>query len=193
MQDLTHYTRDYYERDIPETWFWRRGLLRPDQLAAICYAYGQPFTGQDLNEPRDPGVIVSIGAGRGELEAAFERMGETVIGVDPSPGPFEMYEGRTLVSEASDAELAAAGTVVFCESVEHLPPEQTLSILQALSSGTRVIVVNWHDYFPLEPSDDGWDHITRVDHDFYVRLASFGRVVVWNGSHLVFDVEGLNE
>lgn len=187
-QDLTHYTRDYYERDIPETWFWRRGLLRPDQLAALCYAYGQPFTGQDVNEPREPGLILSVGAGRGELEATFERLGESVIGVDPSPGPGEMYEGRTLVCAAPD-DLGAVCTVVFCESVEHLPPEETARILGGLRPGTRVIVVNWVDYHPIEPSDDGWDHITTIDDGFYDWVAGFGSVVVRNGSHLVVDIE----
>lgn len=190
-QDLSNYTRAYYERDIAETHFWRNGLLRPDQLAALCYAMGWPFSGTEGLRPREPGFIVSVGAGRGELEAALEKLpGVTgVAGVDPSDGPRQMYEGSRLEPTADPALVAQAGTVIFCESIEHIPAEQSQAVIDAMSPGARLVIVNWPDYHPIWPDPlNPWDHMTLIDDVLYDGLCAGRTVVLRRGSHLVLDI-----
>ena len=189
-QDLSNYTTDYYHRDAPEFWFGRHGLLRPDQLAAICYTFGVPFWGSEPYAPRQPGRVVSIGAGEGQLEGELERMlwPDNVVGVDPSLGAQRLYRGENLVAEANQTMIARAGTVIYAESVEHIPVEQTLQVRAWMSPGSRLIIVNWPDFHPIEASSD-WDHITRVDDALYDRLAAGGATVLRRGSHLVVDVD----
>jgi hypothetical protein len=187
-QDLSGYTVGYYVRDAPEFWFEQHGLLRPDQLAAVCYAYGVPYWGSEPYAPRDPGVVASIGSGEGLLEVALERMGLHVTGVDPSPGAVALYRGRQLLPAATPGLIRRAGTVIYAESIEHIPVEQTLQVRDWMAPGSRLIVVNWPDFHPIEASSD-WDHITRVDDALYDRLAAGARVVLRRGSHLVLDIE----
>lgn len=188
------YDRAYYERDIPETWFWQHGLLRPDQLAALCYAMGWPFRGGyragECYEKRDPGVIVSIGAGRGELEKVLEKMpGVTsVTGIDTSAGSAEMYEGSVLETEVRMELIQEADTIIFCESIEHLPPGLSTGIIQTAKPGARVIIVNWPAFHPLPPDGGGWDHITLIDDKFFDDLSIGHHVVIRWGSHLVLDM-----
>ena len=114
-------------------------------------------------------------------------MGLTVTGVDPSLGALELYRGGMLVGEARQALAASAGTVIYNESIEHIPVEQTLQVRSWMAPGSRLIVTNWPDFHPIEPTSD-WDHITRVDDALYDRLAQGGQVVLRRGSHLVVDV-----
>jgi SAM-dependent methyltransferase len=186
-QDLAGYDVAYYQRDAPEFWFARHGLPRPDQLAAICYTFGVPFWGSEPYAPRDPGRVLSVGCGEGQLEVTLEGMGLTVTGVDPSLGALELYRGGMLVGEARQALAASAGTVIYNESIEHIPVEQTLQVRSWMAPGSRLIVTNWPDFHPIEPTSD-WDHITRVDDALYDRLAQGGQVVLRRGSHLVVDV-----
>ena len=190
-QDLSLYTEDYYTRDIAETWFWRNGLLRPDQLAAICYAFGLPFTGGEGLARREPGYVVSVGAGRGELEARLQALpGVTMVtGIDPSPGAAAMYEGARLIPGPGQHEAARADTVIFCESIEHIPAEQSLALIAAMKPGARLIITNWPDYHPLWPDPlNPWDHVTLISDDFYDALCEGRDVIVRKGSHLVLDI-----
>jgi len=114
-------------------------------------------------------------------------MGLSVVGVDPSLGALELYRGGMLVGQARQALIGGAGTVVYCESIEHIPVEQTLQVREWMVPGSRLIVVNWPDFHPIEPTSD-WDHITRVDDALYDRLAVGGATVLRRGSHLVVDV-----
>lgn len=187
-QDLDNYTAAYYERDQT---FARHGILRSDQLAALCYALNWPFWGSPAElarTERHPGKIVSVGAGRGELEAQLERLGFDVTGVDPSVGADEKYQGTHLVSVWTPRQILEAQTIIFCESIEHIPLEQTLDLLQYLSPGARLIIVNFLEFWPLMPSSEGWDHITQVDEAVYDRLCEGRTVIERRGSHLVLDI-----
>lgn len=186
-QDLAGYTPAYYMRDAPEFWFAPRGLPRPDQLAAICYTFGVPFWGSEPYAPRDPGLIVSMGAGEGHLEQALERvLGPHVIGVDPSPGAAALYRGQSLVGAADEGLISKAGTVIYCESIEHIPATQTFQVRRWMQPGSRLIVVNWPDFHPIEATSE-WDHITKVDDELYDRLAIGARTILRRGSHLVLE------
>lgn len=187
-QNLAGYDAGYYQRDQEEFWFERHGLLRPDQLAALCYTLGWPFWGPPTR-PRQAGVVVSMGAGGGFLEAVLEKMpGVTeVIGIDPSMGAAQLYRGSRLEPRCSPELAAQAGTVIFCESIEHIPLEETLAVAEAMRQGSRLVAVNWPDYHPLLPDGSGWDHITAIDDDLYDRLSAGRTVVIRRGSHLVLD------
>lgn len=189
MQDLSNYTREYYLRDQT---FARHGVLRPDQLAALCYALNWPFWGFEvkMGEERDPGLIVSIGAGRGELEAELERIGNRVIGIDPTVGARALYRGTDLRPHWTPQLISEADTVIFCESIEHIPLDLTLELFASLTSGTRVVIVNFTEFFPIipDPVGDGWDHITQVDDALYDRLAEGRITALRRTSHLVLDI-----
>lgn len=183
MNDLTRYNTAYYERPVVENWFHRQGLPRPDELAAICYVFGVPFTNPDRERSdRDPGLVVSIGCGAGWLEAELERLGLKVIGVDPSPGAKELYAGERLV----DRYVGGGDTIVFCESLEHLPVDEIDRIFALIPDHATVIIVNWLGWETIT-GDHAWDHITTVDGDLFDRLSEGWNVRVRNGSHLVLD------
>lgn len=175
----------YYQRETLENRYKHAGMLRPDQYAAACYTLGLKFHDHDVDTPRNPGVITSIGCGEGVLEAFLERLGHTVVGVDPSPGARALYRGTWLVDRYS----GDGGTVLFVESLEHLPTDVLDDIWRRIPTQTRIIIVNWPTYHPIEPDGTGWDHITRVDDDLYDRLSVGHRVVKRHGSHLVLDRE----
>jgi glycosyltransferase involved in cell wall biosynthesis len=177
------YNVGYYQRDIPENWFRKYGLLRPDELAAVCYAFGQGFTRKNIDTPRDPGVIYSIGCGEGILEKKLEDMGCEVYGVDPAPGAKELYQGKHLLNEYP----GGGGTIIFCESIEHLYKDQFKAIWEKIPSGARVIIVNWLDFHPIEPDTTGFDHVTLVDDDYFYDIAYGQRVIFQRGSHLVIE------
>lgn len=177
------YKTNYYQRDVDEFWFAPQNLPRPDELAAICYAFGRPFTGKYDDKPRDPGVIFSIGAGEGNLEKRLENMGCEVYGVDPAPGAKELYKGSFLF----EVYPGGGNTIIFCESIEHLYPEQLDEIWKKIPVGARVIIVNWLDFHPIEPDGTGYDHVRRIDDDLFDQLSEGNRVIFRKGSHLVLE------
>lgn len=186
-QDLSNYSRNYYLQGTPQglSWFFEdNNAMRPDQLAAFCYAFNWAFfDGQHKRPPRDPGLIYSIGCGMGVLEWNLEKAGCTVIGVDPSEGARELYRASTLV----DRYPGGGDTVIFCESIEHIPLAETLDIFERIPYGTRIIITNWPDHHPIEPEAPFNDHITRIDDALYDRLSVGRPTVLRRGSHLVLE------
>ncbi len=192
MGKLSNYTKNYYNRNIPETWFWRNGLLRPDQLAAVCYIKNLPFFGNERypKEPYNPHVIYSIGAGRGELEKTLEKLGFTVYGIDPSEGSKKMYEGKNHL----DTYPGGGDVVLFCESVEHISERDFGDIWAKIPIHARVVIVNWPSIYPIKKDKTGWDHIRQIDDIFFDKLSEENRVIIRHGSHLVLEkLEPLEE
>lgn len=184
MQDLTNYTPGYYYRDQAEYWFQRWDLLRPDQLAALCYAFNWPFFSElPILPQRDPGLVYSIGCGHGILEAKMEQMGCRVTGIDPSPGPKEIYRGTQLLDEYP----GGGDTIIFCESLEHIPVEDIFTTWSRIPSTARIIIVNWVDHMPIEPEPPFNDHITLIDDALYDKLSEGRNVILRRGSHLVLQ------
>lgn len=181
-QDLSHYQDSYYERDIEENWYGNHGLLRPDELAALGYAFGRTVWHPRESKPRDPGVVYSIGCGLGRLERQLETMGVEVYGVDPSPGAAALYQGKTLL----DHYPGGGDTILFVESLEHIPLEEIRSIWQRLPRGARVIVVNWVDFFPI-PADSSWDHITEITNELFDELSIGCETILRRNGHLVLE------
>lgn len=179
----SYYVESYYERDIPENWFKERNLLRPDELAAIAYAFGQPFTEKGAYPQRIPKKVYSIGCGEGFMESQLEKLGVEVVGVDPAPGLKGKYLGKTLVKEYP----GGGDTIIFCESIEHLYPEQFQEIWDKVPTCAWVIIVNWLDFHPIEPDNTGFDHVTRIDDDYFDKISFGQRVKFRRGSHLVME------
>ena len=178
-----YYDNSYYEREIPENWFKKQGLLRPDELAAVCYAFGQPFFGKDFYKPRTPKKVYSIGCGEGYLDAKLIEMGCDVTGVDPSPGIKHRYKGKKLQKTYE----GGGDTIIFCESIEHLYTEQFKEIWEKIPPCAWVIFVNWPDFHPIEPDTTGYDHVTRIDDEYYDSISYGQRIMFRRGSHLVME------
>lgn len=177
------YDDNYFERGIAEQWFNKNGLLRPDQLAALCYVFDLPYWRQSENRLRKPGTIVSMGCGLGFLEKKIEDMGFTVIGVDPYFA--EQYIGSRCEKLLPNEPIQ---TLVFCEAIEHISKKEILDAIAGVSPGGRVIITNWADFHPIPVDGTGWDHITRIDDELYDELTNGRKVIIRRGSHLVFEI-----
>lgn len=188
------YTRSYFlGRDIPEVTNYREHRIRADQLA--CFHWSMHEVGGGL---RRPVHVLDVGAGRGELSAMFALCGIPVTGVEPHAT--KLYE-RTLRSWAKAeprvvADVAKvkepADTVIFCESLEHIPEDVFDAMWDRIVPWLnqyqgRLIVANWEENHPIEPDGTGWDHVRRVDDALYDQLAEGRSVVFRRGSHLVVD------
>lgn len=155
---------------------------------------------------RKPGLVYDMGCGRGEVAATLVYMGYDAVAVDPShaagtlvdetagrfyglPGMSVPFERATCL-EALRRSSRTPDTVVFCESVEHVPMEELLAAFDWIRNrgGVRVIVTNWPAYHPIRAPPGDWDHVHDVDDELYDRLASRAqKTIVRHGSHLVLQ------
>lgn len=225
------YDKDYFlSRDIPECANYRMKILRPgDMGAALCYALGytdysdvqllygipddQPDflpTGIDFKTQallpegrRTPKLVVSVGAGRGELDAAFSLRGIPCIGIEPSVDAAKIYldtqatwgNGEScLITAPFEKSLhflpGYADTFIFCESLEHIPGESFQLAYGSVKNhlmnvGGLAIFTNWITNHPIYPDGTDWDHVQLVDEAFYDRIAAGGKTIFRKGSHLV--------
>lgn len=174
------YNDTYFNRNIPETWFRKVDLLRPDQLAGFCYVMDWPFWTNHRTDRRKPGHVLSVGCGLGQLEKKLEDNGVKVTGYDPYY--YEDYIGRECKQHYKGEQY---DTILFCESIEHLPVAEIDYIINSQRGGTRIIIVNWPNNHPILP--EGFDHITQIDDEFFDKLLDGRKPLVRQGSHLVFD------
>lgn len=162
---------------------------------------------------RRPELVVDMGCGRGEIACTLAHLGIDALAVDPSA------YAETLVGEAArrlygpgcrtppflnrGCHSALRGmrrvpdTVIFCESLEHMPEKEvwrSFGLLSRMASSApggviRVIMTNWIDFHPIRRIGRDWDHLHDVDDGFYDRLESYaGRTVFRRGSHLVLEI-----
>lgn len=178
---LANYSIEYYQRPQYEYWFSSKGSLRPDQLAAFCYMFGQPFYRGDDLIGRDPGLVYSIGCGEGFLEHWLEMRGVKVVGVDPSPGAKALYRGSCLVPGYE----GGGNTILFVESLEHLTRAEIDEVWAATPPQAWIIIVNMPGFFPIGQDTTGWDHVTPIDDDLYDELSRGRRVFLRRHGHLV--------
>ena len=215
---LAHYDRSYFTRGDPEAAPNRDGYLREDQFHAICYACGiRPggtLTGfaeqiayiSDRGSRDDPGRVLSIGAGRCEMEQVLARFCSVpVTAIEPADAALQLREERkegwldpahdiVCLNQTLMLHLAAVpcgewpySTVIFCESIEHIPSIE-LDALWPRLENCRLIIVNWKTFFPIQPHGNGWDHITAIDEALYAMICELGEVWLRDGSHLVVDI-----
>lgn len=190
------YSRAYFlDRDIQEVENYRLRRIRADQLACFHWAMHEPGGGL-----RRPVHVLDVGAGRGELSAMFALCGIPVTGLDPSPAAASLYARTLRVWAKAEPRVIAdaaelkdpADTVIFCESLEHIPEDVFNAmwprIVEWLNQYQgRLIVANWEENHPIEPDGTGWDHVRRVDDALYDWLAEGRTTVFRRGSHLVVD------
>ena len=163
---------------------------------------------------RKPGLVYDMGCRRGEVAATLVHMGIGATAVDPSHAagalagetakrlyrppaasvPFE----RTTSIGALRRSSQTPDTVIFCESVEHMPPSKlfaTFGWIRDHAEGVRgggggvlAIVTNWPNYHPIRAPPGDWNHVHDVDDELYDRLASLSRkTVARRGSHRVLQ------
>jgi SAM-dependent methyltransferase len=179
MQNLKIYNKNYFSRDIDENWFLSHKLPRPDELAAFAYAFGRRFFGDENLKNRKPTEVYIIGCGRGYLSKIFEDAGVNTTGVDPSPYVEEIYIGKDLVKKYE----GGGDTIIFNESIEHIPEGEVDDILDKVPKGAWVIITNWLTHHPIPLSGD--DHITRIDDEFFDKISGGFQTLYRRDSHLV--------
>jgi hypothetical protein len=238
---LENYNKHYFlGRPDPEIQSYHKGLIRPgDMGSAFCYSLG--FTSYDqvrevLGIPeraswlpenssireqlemikphvkRRPNLVVSLGTGRGEIDAGYYLLNIPCIGVDPSlvipsiyhktlqkwagatPGSYTFLNMGTHDAIAVIAQMGRLpDTVVMCESFEHIPEDdftQAWVSLREWLQQTRglLVITNWISKHPIRKDRGGWDHVTEVNDEVYDRLARDAvKTVFRKGSHLVLQ------
>lgn len=182
-EQIEFYNDQYFQRDVPETDFLKKKLLRPDQHAALCYALG---FNNEKRLPRNPGYTVSVGCGAGFLE--WELMEHAnVLGLD-------IVDNRQYLIPFELGGLEAippCHTLIFCESIEHIPEDEWDAHWPAVKhaiKGGLLIITNWMDYHPIIKDKEGYDHVRTIDDAFYEKLSQEAKKVIHReGSHLVLQ------
>ncbi len=165
------------------------------------------------NAKRHPGYIADIGCGLGSLSALFVACDIKVDAVDPSPIAEEMVEdtvanftGETASQISSKfrflnlsigeyfeelvRQSSFPDTFVLVEAIEHIPRDEMFDAVDVMRrrKNCLLIVTNAIDFHPILPDGTGWNHVTRVDDDYYEQLsAKASRQVLAQGSHLVLE------
>lgn len=180
---LKMYDENYYFHNGKiESEFRIAGVLRPDQASAVVYAF--------LDDHR-PKILLSIGCGIGILESFFETFGVRVIGTDPSETAKDHYQGKEFHQlnfiEAIKEFGRGCDTIVCCEVIEHIPPEEfQLGLSQLRQINARLIITNRLEYYPINLNN--WDHINKIDDGVFDEISLLGCVRFRHGSHLVIDI-----
>lgn len=234
--DYNRYSVGYFSagkaEDIP---YFKKQLRQGDMLPAIYYALGGTSYGEKeekdfavcdtldkqidmlkkleklkmgkLENKRRPRKVISIGSGRGEIDAVFRLLGIDCICVDPSPGAAIMYaqtmdkwantQNYKFVNKRYKDSLSDIGddfdTLIFCESIEHISADEFESVWTTVKNilnknNGLLIITNWANFHPIYPDDSGWDHIRIVDDKFYDYLSMDAKKVIFRrGSHIVLQ------
>lgn len=183
MSDKMIYDKHYYQAEGKiERDFLEAGLLRPDQASAVGYVFA---------DGQRPKVLLSIGVGVGILEKWLEPFIVRIIGTDSSVAAESMYRGKEFHRMGFLRALKEFGsiceTIICCEVIEHIDPEEFRRGLEKLRSlQVRLIVTNRLAYHPIDLND--WDHVNKIDNKTMNHIADLGRVRFRHGSHMVVDI-----
>jgi len=220
--NLQRFTGEFQPNTISaDTVTFQEGRFGSHTIASIGYILGLAAPLRDLRLPyaeqlinftgftprRNPGRVLDVGCGRGQLEAALIYLGIPFTAIDFSEDAVELtkqtclkWSGIPSRDEARFAihqlELKDVGvlrtnfdTVVFSESIEHIPEEDfNIALPYFKLSHARLIIVNKIDFHPIEPDDSGWNHIRRITDEVYDDIAQHGEVIFREKSHLVVQL-----
>ena len=225
MSRTDNYTKTQFLHGGSDGHWFKKKCMRPDLINVILYSFGAKefrhdaekvplnFTTQlewiqdqmgvmSTQEFRLPGLVLSVGEGRGELAAAYARLRTSFIGVDPSPGSEELipntiktwaygensseFWNTDIISALPKLDIRKPDTVIFSESIEHIPMEEgDLIIERAKEWGALLIVSNVLDFHPIKIDNTGWNHIRLIDDDLYDSIEAMGTLVYRNKSNLI--------
>lgn len=198
------------------SWEQVRETLRCDdrmELPSGVSARGQAAAIAEAGFGRSPKLVFDIGCGRGEIASTLAYLGVRVVAVDPSASAgalvgetaqkfYRLAQGAVSFRKSTGLKALRAhsempDTIVFCESVEHIPLHELYATFEwiachaeAVSGGILVVITNWPRLHPIRAVPGDWDHVHDVDDDLYDRLCSYAnRTVMRYGSHLVLHFE----
>ena len=199
-----------FARDI----FNFQDVLEIDEDDPRCSRPGFDFHDQvygitEFSE-RTPKFVVSIGCGRGEMEAAFHLMNIPFVAVDPSPAiPEILHKTMTEWAGAETYNFIHKGckesirdlmaypkpdTIIFCESFEHVPEAdfeqfwvQYAHPALTETSG-RLIISNYKHPIRKYTNEFYWDHVRDVNDSVFDNLESRAKTTIYrHNGHLVLD------
>lgn len=158
---------------------------------------------------RNPGRVLEIGGGRGEVATVLKRMGVDVVSVELGPEAEKWYAAtayhyfgqdaeavipinKPIQDVMADLDLSSFDTILMVESLEHIPAEAFEPVWQAIQSQFkgRFIVVNWPDYHPIWIGRDAGpeEHCRLVDDALYDAWSAAAQsVYTRQGSHLALN------
>lgn len=183
MSKTVIYDKYYYRAEGKiEQCFYDANLPRPDQASAAIYIFA---------DGQKPKVLLSIGAGAGVLEKWLEPFIVRIIGTDPSAAAEQIYQGKEFYRMGMLRALEHFGsicnTIICCEVIEHIDPEEFRFALEKLKSlKIRLIITNRLAYHPIEVNN--WDHVNKIDEKTMEQIAALGHVRFQHGSHIVVDI-----
>ena len=143
-----------------------------------------------LSHTWESGAFQSIRGG-----GAASLIGETFRKYYNLPPPHEFINKSMLDALC---EIRKSGlipdTVIFCESVEHIPGKEFFAAFEIIKNMLTVtsglmIITNWIYFHPIQKNRNmDWNHITTIDDAVYDSLAAQAKSVVFRqGSHLVLQ------
>jgi len=204
-----------------------------DALAAICYSMDIPYSKitehwpevnqnerwvggsvkqQELflqeNCKRDPGHILEIGAGRGEVTVLLTKMGYKVTTVDPGKdfvdlleySKQQLYPGETITPHKiinkplhlADLDYSKYDTIIMVESLEHILEEHFTPEWEKINNNFTgyFVVVNWKTYHPIAVGQyaPANIHCRRTDDALYDSFCVGNKQLIRDGSHIAIEV-----
>jgi hypothetical protein len=158
------------------------------------------------NRIRTPSKVLDIGGGRGEVAHFFSALGVPCVSIEPGLHAETLYQytndlffnGQStqvsLISDDIGKSIDALGlqefdTIVFCESIEHIPEPDFWNLWHRIQKDFQglIVITNWLSFHPI-PVDPP-EHIFRIDDAVYDRLISSSRRCIYrNQSHLVLEI-----
>ncbi len=171
----------------------QRELGRTEQLKLV----------KQIQAQRQSKNVLDVGCGRGQLEAILASLNISFVAIDFSEDAVKLtketiigWSDITISTEILDCVKLMSlkdissldkifDTVVFSESIEHIPGWEFDSVLPLfIEWKARLIIANWVEKHPIQASSN-WDHIRHIDDNVFDEIAKHGQTIFRQGSHLV--------
>lgn len=166
-------------------------------LAAAIQKVGQRITvghhPLDTLAKRSPGSLLDVGCGRGDLGAAFLRLGWRVAGVEPSASACSIARGRGVDARTGtlgslDHEDESFDAVVMNHSLEHVPdPRGDLARVYRLLRRNGLLIISLPNFASWHRKRFGsaWFHLDLPRHRTHFTPESLRGVLTATGFEIV--------